>query len=94
MKWLKKIVKRIAEEVHKSKIEELEKRIIEMEKDHKVIMKTITDNEIKIKELDEKVFKSTIVSAKMEATIKTILYLNEKEGRNLLPIKDNENDNS
>ena len=95
MEWLNKIVKKIAEEVHKSKIEELEKRILEMEKDHKVMKKTIDDSEAKIKQLDDKVFQSTIVSAKMEATIQTVLYLKERqEGQNILQLKNRDNDDS
>ncbi|MCF6307901.1 MAG: hypothetical protein L3J09_08090 [Flavobacteriaceae bacterium] len=83
MEWLKKIVRRVAEEVHKSKIEELDKRVLEMEKEHKVMTKTISDSESKIKDLETKLYNSIILSTKMEATINTVLMLKEREIRGL-----------
>ncbi|NOZ46658.1 MAG: hypothetical protein GXO79_07720 [Chlorobi bacterium] len=79
MEWLKKIVSKIAEEVHKSKIEDFDKKIAELISDHKVMNKTITDNEQKIQRLEDRVFNAIISSAKMEATIKTVLLLKDKE---------------
>lgn len=83
MEWLKKIVRRVAEEVHKSKIEELDKRVLEMEKEHKVMTKSISDSESKIKDLETKLYNSVILSTKMEATINTVLMLKEREIREL-----------
>jgi len=79
LEWLKKIVSKIAEEVHKSKIEDFDKKIAELISDHKVMNKTITDNEQKIQRLEDRVFNAIISSAKMEATIKTVLLLKDKE---------------
>ena len=79
MNWLKKIVSRIAEEVHKSKIEDFDKKVAELVSEYKVMNKTITDNEQKIQKLEERVFKAIISSSKMEATIKTVLLLKDKE---------------
>lgn len=90
MEWLKKIVRRVAEEVHKSKIEELDKRVLEMEKEHKVMTKTITDSENKIKELENKLYNSVILSTKMEATISTVLMLKERENGQLKNGESNE----
>jgi len=83
LEWLKKIVRRVAEEVHKSKIEELDKRVLEMEKEHKVMTKSISDSESKIKDLETKLYNSVILSTKMEATINTVLMLKEREIREL-----------
>lgn len=83
MEWLKKIVRRVAEEVHKSKIEELDKRVLEMEKEHKVMTKTIADNETKIKDIEAKLYNSVILSTKMEATINTVLMLKDREIKEL-----------
>lgn len=81
MTWFKIIIRKVAEEAHKSKIAELEQRITEMEKDHKVMQKTIADNESKITELQKEMFKSSIFNAKMEATFDTVLRLGEKNER-------------
>lgn len=83
MALFKKIVARIAEEVHKSKIEELEKRILLMEQDHKLNSKTISDNEQEIKDLKEKLYYATIMAEKMEATITTVLTLKGHEVKKL-----------
>lgn len=79
LEWLKKIMSKVAEEVHKSKIEEFNKKVAELVSEHKVMTKTITDNERKIQLLEERVFNSIVSSSKMEATIKTVIMLKDKE---------------
>jgi hypothetical protein len=81
--WLKKIVSKVAEEVHKSKIEEFNNKVVELVSEHKVMNKTICENERKIQLLEEKVFNAIVSSSKMEATIKTVLFLKDKEIENL-----------
>ncbi len=78
MNWLNKIIGKVAEEVHKSKIEEFSSKVAELVSDHKVMSKTIHDNERKIQQLEEKVFNSIVTSSKMEATISTLLVLKDK----------------
>ena len=58
-----------------NKIEDLEKRILEIEKESKLIDKSIKDNEVKIEKLEEEVKKVTISSAKSEATLDTLKLL-------------------
>ncbi|MEP2936863.1 MAG: hypothetical protein ABJM06_00615 [Gilvibacter sp.] len=79
MSWYTKIIGKVVEEVHRSKIDQLNKRIDELVSDHKVMNKTISDNEHKIEKLEEKLYHSTMTSAKMEATLKTVLLLREAE---------------
>lgn len=78
MSWYTKIIGKVVEEVHRSKIEELNKRIDELVSDHKVMNKTISDNERKIQKLEDKLYNAVLTSAKMEATITTVLRLKEK----------------
>lgn len=54
--WINKIVFRIASEVHKSKIEEFEKRIMEMERKHHLLLKSMTDNERNINKIEERLY--------------------------------------
>ena len=79
LNWLKKIISKVAEEVHKSKIEAFNEKITELVSEHKVMTKTIKDNERKIQELENKVFNAIVSSSKMEVTITTILHLKERE---------------
>lgn len=79
LNWIKKIVRKVAEEVHKSKIEEFEKTVAELISDHKVMKKTIADNEAKISKLEDRIYDYTITATKMEATIQTALLLKDKE---------------
>jgi hypothetical protein len=83
LEWIKKLVRRVAEEVHRSKIEELSNRILEMEKDYKLIKKILQDSEHKIKDLEEKLYSSTIIVSKMEATINTVIMLSESNKEQL-----------
>ena len=77
--WLKKVMSKVAEEVHKSKIKEFDNKVSELISEHKVMTKTISDNERKIQLLEEKVFNAIVSSSKMEATIQTVLILKDKE---------------
>lgn len=66
---------KIASEVHKSKIEQLENRILEMERKHAVIMKSIEDNCTSLDKMEQKVEKATFESAKASGTIETLKQL-------------------
>ena len=79
MNWLNKIISKISEEVHKSKIEEFNSKVVDLVSDHKVMQKTISENERKIQQLENKVFNAIVASSKMEATIQTVLILKDKE---------------
>ncbi|MBE7635123.1 hypothetical protein F7642_12390 [Tenacibaculum finnmarkense genomovar ulcerans] len=79
MNWLNKIISKVAEEVHKSKIEEFNNKVANLVSEHKVMTKTINDNEKKILKLEDKVFNAIVSSSKMEATITTVLLLKDKE---------------
>ena len=46
--WLNKIVIKIASEVHKNKIEDFEKRILVIEQEEKVILKTLRSEERRV----------------------------------------------
>lgn len=65
--------KRVASEVHKSKIEDFEKRIADMEKNQKLIMKSLENNESKIEKLDDRVYKANMESATAVGAIKTLV---------------------
>lgn len=73
--WLKKLIVKIAAEVHKSKIEEFEKRILKMEQEHAVISKTLIDNQNKIEKLEDKLYNANMDSAKAYGTIQTLITL-------------------
>jgi len=73
--WLNKIIRRIAAEVHKSKIEEFEKRILAVEQMHEVILKTIKDSEAKLDKLDNRIYDAILDSAKVIGTIETLKEL-------------------
>ncbi len=79
LNWLNKIISKVAEEVHKSKIEDFDNKVAVLLSEHKVMNKTISDNERKIEILEDRVFKSIVSSSKMEATIKTVLLLKDRE---------------
>lgn len=89
LNWLKKLISKIAEEVHKSKIADFDKKVADLISEHKVMNKTITDNEHKIQKLEDRVFDTIITASKMEATIKTVLLLKDKEIEQL-KLKNNE----
>ncbi len=73
MKWLNKVILKIASEVHKSKIDELEKRIIGMEKKHEVFIKTISDNEKKIEKLEDRVYQSDLIISKFDGALNVLI---------------------
>ncbi len=77
--WLNKLVKKVAAEVHKSKIEDFEKRIAEMEKNQKLIMKSLQDNESKIEKLDDRVYQANMESATAVGAIKTLAQIEIKK---------------
>ena len=85
MNWLSKIINRIAIEVHKDKLNELEARIIEMEKNQQLILKSISDNEKRIEKIDDRVYNANIESASAIGAIKTFI-----EGRKLVGNSNNQ----
>ena len=87
--WLNKIVRRVAEEVHKSKIDEMDKRMIEMEKDYKAIKLILTQNKDEIKDLQDKLYSSVMTASKMEGAITTMMTL---QGNNIKQLKDGHNE--
>lgn len=85
--WINKIVFRIASEVHKSKIEEFEKRIMEMERKHDVMMKTIHDNEKRLEKLDDKLYDANTKLASTMGSLNVLFKL--PANSNSLPNNDN-----
>jgi archaellum component FlaC len=85
---VKKIVRKIAEEVHRSKIEELEKEIAEMKAEHKVMNKTIKDNEDKNNKLEDRLWAMTQTQSKIAAALQTVLKL--RGVNNQSKLEDNE----
>ena len=71
--WLNKIIKKVAEEVHKSKIDELEKRIVDMEKKHEFFLKTISDNERNISKLHDKMYNADLTIAKFDGALSVLV---------------------
>ena len=63
LSWLNKIVIRIASEVHKNKIEDFEKRILLIEQEQKVILKTLKDIEKKLEKLDDRIYDNNLKTA-------------------------------
>jgi len=61
--WINKIVIKIASEVHKNKIEDFEKRILVIEQEQKVILKTLKDIESKLDKLDDRVYNNNLKTA-------------------------------
>lgn len=61
--WLNKIVIKIASEVHKNKIEDFEKRILVIEQEEKVIVKTLKDIEAKLDKLDDRIYDNNLKTA-------------------------------
>lgn len=61
--WLNKIVIKIASEVHKNKIEDFEKRILVIEQEQKVILKTLKDIESKLEKLDDRIYDNNLKTA-------------------------------
>lgn len=85
MAWdfLNKIVRKVAAEVHKTKIDEFEKRILEIEQKQAVILKTIQDNQNKLDKLDDRLYQANMESAAAVGAIKTIIQSGQQRN-NLL----------
>lgn len=71
--WMNKIVHKIASEAHKSKIEDFEKRIAEMEKNQKLILKSLKDNEESLKKMDDRIYQANMESSKAVGAIQTVI---------------------
>lgn len=84
LEWINKIVEKIAAEVHKSKIEEFEKRILEMEQKHAVILKTMIDMQNAMEKLEDRLYNANMESSKANGALQTLIQL-YKPGTNNLP---------
>ena len=71
--WLSKIVVKIAAEVHKTKIDEFEKRLLEIEQKQQVILKSIEDNQKMMSKLDDRIYKANIESAAAVGAINAVI---------------------
>lgn len=91
--WLNKIVRKVAAEVHKSKIDEFEKRILEIEQKQAVILKTIQDNQTKLDKLDDRLYQANMESASAVGAIKTLIQTGIQNNK-LLTQGDNNNEQS
>jgi len=81
--WIDKIVRKVASEVHKSKIEDFEKRILEIERKQEVILKTLTDNQNKLDKLDDRLYDANLKSATATGAITTFIELGMKNQKML-----------
>mgnify|MGYP000182766933 CR=1 FL=1 len=73
IKWLNKLVMKLAEEAYKSKIEALDKRMIDLEKKHEIIMKSIADSEKKLGKLDDRLYDANIDAAKTVGALQAFI---------------------
>jgi len=80
--WFKKIARKVAAEVHKSKIEEFEKRIADMEKKHEVLLKSMQDNQDTLKVIDKRVYDANMASSKAIGAIEYVIH-KQSESNNL-----------
>ena len=80
---------KIASEVHKSRIETLENRILEMEKDKKVTESKLNDCLSNISKLEERLYNANLDSSKAVGAINALLHsgkfnsINEKKNENV-----------
>jgi hypothetical protein len=87
--FLNKIVMKIASEVHKSRIETLENRILEMEKDKKVTESKLNDCLETVSKLDDRLYAANLDSSKAVGAINALLQsgklhsLTEKKDENV-----------
>ena len=88
---VKKAFIKIAAEVHKTKIEEFEKRILEIEQKQAVILKTIQDNEKKLGKLDDRLYQANMESAAAVGAINTLIQ-SGIQGNRLLNQSNNNNE--
>lgn len=78
-KFLNDLIRKMAAEVHKSKIDEFEKRILAIEQKQEVILRTIDDNKNQLIKLDDRMYKANLDSSKAIGTIETLMKLRGKE---------------
>ncbi|CAA0250882.1 hypothetical protein TFA04_80005 [Tenacibaculum maritimum] len=80
---------KIASEVHKSRIETLENRILEMEKDKKVTDSKLNDCLNNLSKLEDRLYNANLDSSKAVGAINALLQsgklhsLNEKKDENV-----------
>lgn len=87
--WFNKIVTKLAAEVHKNKIEEFEKRLLEIEQKQQVILKSIEDNQKTLNKLDNRIYKANIESASAVGAINAVI--SRGNVNNLLTQRENDN---
>ena len=73
LSWLNKIVIKIVSEVHKNKIEDFEKRILVIEQEQKVILKTLKDIESKLEKLDNRIYDNNIKTASALGFVQSLI---------------------
>lgn len=88
--WFKSIIKKAAAEVHKTKINEFENRLLEIERKQEVILKSIQDNQTKLEKLDDRIYKANMESAAAVGAIKAMIQTGK--ANNLSLNQDNSND--
>jgi len=87
--FLNKIIMKIASEVHKSRIETLENRILKMEQDKKVTESKLNDCLNALSKLDDRLYNANLDSSKAIGAINALLHngklqsLNEKKDENV-----------
>lgn len=73
MGFISWLANKVASEVHKSKIEEFEKRIAEMESKHEVILKTLKDHDDLMNKMEDRMYESNMKSSQAIGAIKTAI---------------------
>ena len=71
--FINKIILKVASEVHKNRIEKLEHRVLEMEKDKKLVDKQINDCLDNLSKLDDRLYNANLDSAKAVGAINSLL---------------------
>ncbi len=90
--WLNGIVKKVAAEVHKTKISEFESRLLEIERKQEVILKCLQDNQNTLDKLDNRLYQANMDSAAAVGAINAMIQTG-RPNQNLIS-QDNRNDNS
>ena len=83
-KWLSKLAEKIASEVLKTQIDDLEKRILSLEQERKVVSKAISDIEKRLEKLDDRVYNLSNSSAFAAGINSTLLQSTTIDSSKLL----------
>ena len=90
--WFKSIIKKAAAEVHKTKINEFETRLLEIERKQDVILKSMQDNQNKLEKLDDRIYNANMDSSAAVGAIRAMIQSGKTNI--ILPNQDNSNDYS